>query len=83
MDKPWERIGCLIDASYMPPRCFISYKVRDIYEATRTHMQKIICFGTICESIVHLVAIIRNKTSIMDLSGPVDFEGKLDHIPTW
>ena len=46
-------------------------------------MQTIICFGTICESIVHLVAIIRNKTSIMDLSGPVDFEGKLDHIPTW
>ena len=75
---------CPVYVPYLSRICLVSYKIRDICETTARHIQKTICFSRVCQYIGGIQAIINPKTILMaKLSGPLQFEGKLDELSAY
>jgi hypothetical protein len=79
-----QEIGCPVYVPYMSRICLVPYKIRDIYGATARHIQKIICFSNVRYYIGGIQNIFNPKTIFMaKLSGPLQFEGKLDEFSAY
>ena len=83
-EKLWERWGCPVDVPYMSRICLVPYKIRDIYGATATHIQKIMCFSKVCQYIGLVQTITHSETKLMaKRSGPLCLERNRMKFSLW